>query len=109
MKRTPLRRSRGTVVPPAMKLYVFQRDAGCVGFGRLPGECQGNLEPDHVRVGGMGIKSVTCPCNLVSACREHHRYKTEHGRDVRPVFLEHLAKFTYGPHVPGHLEALVRT
>jgi len=105
---SPLKASRGTVIPPVIKLYVFRRDGGCVGLGRLPGSCFGGLEADHVRASGaIGRKSVTCPCNLVAACSGHHRYKTEHGREARPVFLDYLASFAYSPHVEGHLDALV--
>ena len=87
--------SRGTVVPTHMKLSVFLRDKGCVGRGRLPGECGGSLEPDHVRAShGMGMKSRTEPDNLVSLCGSHHRWKTEHGREARPVLLEYLAEVT---------------
>lgn len=88
--------SMGTRIPHAMKLHVFQRDAritgGCVGFGRLPGDCLGALEPDHVRAsGGVGMKSRTEPDNLVALCSSHHRWKTEHGREARPILLEYLA------------------
>ena len=101
----PMKQSRGTVIPTAMKLRVFRRDNGCVGFGRLPGDCIGGLEPDHVRAShGIGIKSVTCDCNLASLCSSHHRYKTEHGREVRPILLDYLARFEYDEHAPDHLE-----
>jgi hypothetical protein len=104
----PMKPSRGTVIPTAMKLRVRLRDAqmtgGCVGFRRLPGECFGGLEEDHVRAShGTGMKSVTCDCNLVSTCSAHHRYKTEHGKEVRPIFLDYLAQFGYSPHVDGHV------
>lgn len=102
----PMKASRGTVIPPNMKLQVFTRDGGCIGIARLPGSCAGSLEPDHVRAShGIGMKSVTCPCNLVSVCGAHHRYKTEHGREVRPIFLAYLALFEYTPHVEGHLDS----
>lgn len=105
------RKSRGTVIPHSMRLAVLSRDGkatgGCVGFGRLPGDCLGGLEPDHVRAShGIGMKSVTCPCNLVSTCSGHHRYKTEHGKEARPVFLDYLATFGYSEHVDGHLTAV---
>lgn len=87
----------------------MQRDAravgGCVGFSLLNGECAGGLELDHVRAShGVGLKSVTCDCNLVSLCGSHHRFKTEHGREVRPVLLAYLARFGYSEHADGHLD-----
>lgn len=100
--------SSGTRIPPAMRLRVRDRDAlkagGCVAFGRLPDDCYGALELDHIRAsGGVGMKSVTCDCNLASLCAFHHRYKTVHGREARPVLLEYLAQFGYSAHSEGHL------
>lgn len=87
-----LRQSYGTSIPPRMRIEVYERDGGCVGFGRLPGDCSGALELDHVRAShATGKKSRTEPDNLVSLCGAHHRYKTEHGRDARPVLLDYLA------------------
>jgi hypothetical protein len=102
------KQSQGTRIPPTMRLRVHDRDAlatgGCVGFGRLPGPCEGPIEQDHVRAsGGVGMKSVTCDCNLVDLCNGHHRYKTEHGREARPVLLDYLARFGYTPHAEGHI------
>lgn len=74
-----------------MRLDVLVRDNGCIGFGRLPGDCSGGLELDHVRAsGGMGMKSRTEPDNLVSLCGAHHRYKTANGRTARPILLAYL-------------------
>ena len=89
-----LKPSRGTTIPAEVRLFVLHRDGGCVGFGRLPGECQGGLELDHVRAShGMGMKSATTADNLVSLCAAHHRYKTEHGREARPILLDYLTAF----------------
>lgn len=105
MKRTPLKRSRGTVIPPAMKLRVLHRDGGCVGYRLFdPFDCDGGLEIDHVRAsGGLGMKSVTCDCNLVALCRSHHRKKTDDGKAYRPPLIRYLGDFNYGPHVDGHV------
>lgn len=101
----PMKQSRGTVIPPAMRLRVLYRDNGCIGAALLPGPCGNPNEIDHVRAShAMGMKSVTCDCNLVTLCGAHHRYKTSRGREVRPVLLDYLAKFEYDEHAPDHLE-----
>jgi len=90
---TPLKPSRGTIIPAEMRLRVLRRDQGCVGFAELPGECAGPLELDHVRAShGIGLKSETTDENLVSLCGAHHRYKTEHGREARPLLLAYLCE-----------------
>lgn len=107
----PIAPSKGTVIPNPMRLRVLQRDAravgGCIGFALLNGSCAGGLELDHVRAShGVGMKSVTCDCNLVSLCGAHHRFKTEHGREVRPVLIVYLERFGYTPHAEGHLDVV---
>lgn len=88
----PPKASRGTVIPAHVRLYVLNRDRGCVGFGRFPVECAGPLELDHVRASGaLGRKSRTEPDNLVSLCGSCHRWKTANGRQARPVLLDYLA------------------
>lgn len=91
-----MKQSHGTQIPPSMRRRVIARDRGCVGFNLLPGECAGPLELDHVRAShGMGMKSVTEEWNLVALCGVHHRYKTTHGREVRPFLMTYLEHF-YG-------------
>ena len=91
----PLKPSRGTVIPNHVRGQVLVRDRGCVGYGRLPGECSGGIELDHVRAShGMGMKSETTPDNLVALCGAHHRWKTEHGREARTILLDYLARVT---------------
>ena len=81
-------------MPAVLRLEVLHRDQGCVGFRRLPGPCGSPLEIDHVRAsGGLGLKSRTTADNLVVLCRTHHRYKTEHGREVRPLLLDYLSRW----------------
>lgn len=88
----PMKASRGTIIPPDMRLRVLARDQGCVGFGRFPVECRGGLELDHVRAShGIGLKSETTDGNLVALCGECHRWKTENGRIARPILLGYLA------------------
>ena len=86
-------KSRGTVIPAAVRLAVHLRDDGCVGY-RLgwEGPHTSALELDHVRAGGMGLKSRTEPDNLVSLCLACHRWKTEHGREARPKLLDYLSE-----------------
>jgi 5-methylcytosine-specific restriction endonuclease McrA len=83
--------SRGTVISAAIRLAVHLRDDGCVG-ARLgwPGQHTSALELDHVRAGGMGMKSRTTEDNLVALCGECHRWKTAHGREARPALLAYL-------------------
>jgi len=91
-RRTPMKPSRGTVIPPSVRAIVFARDPECVGkvIG-LPGPCFGNLELDHVRAsGGMGMKSESVASNLVRLCAHHHFWKTLHGREVRPLLIAYI-------------------
>jgi hypothetical protein len=49
------------------------------------------LELDHVRAShGMGMKSETVESNLVALCGAHHRWRTTHGREGRPILLAYL-------------------
>lgn len=89
----PLKPSRGTTIPGELRIAVLQRDGGCVGFGRSPGQCSGPLELDHVRAShAMGRKSETSAGNLVALCGTHHRWKTSFGREARPILLAYLAE-----------------
>lgn len=38
------------------------------------------------------MKSRTAADNLVTLCGSHHRYKTEHGREARPILIEYLER-----------------
>lgn len=85
--------SRGTVIPPDVRAFVNKRDIVCVGaVVGFPGPCGGSYELDHVRVGGIGLKSPTRPDNLVKLCSWHHRYKTENGRVARPLLVAYLTE-----------------
>lgn len=90
-RNAPMKRSAGTVIPALIRLEVHQRDGMCVGY-RLgwPGTHTSALELDHVRAGGMGMKSESLPSNLVALCGACHRWKTEHGREARPQLLAYL-------------------
>lgn len=101
-RRTPLRARRpynpprrDDPIPRAVRIYVHARDGGCVGRKvNLPTECWGGLEIDHVRAsGGMGMKSASTADNLVTLCSGAcHPYKTDHGREVRSLLLDYLAR-----------------
>lgn len=84
-----------------LRLDVLERDGrnagGCVGFGRFPGDCIGRLTLDHVRASGaLGKKSRTTADNLATLCIGHHEWKTNHGREARPILLDYLSRFGYG-------------
>jgi 5-methylcytosine-specific restriction endonuclease McrA len=86
----PLKPSKGTVIPPKVRLQVRARDRGCVGprIG-MERECFGQLELDHIRAsGGLGLKSASVPENLVTLCGQHHYEKTIHGRTWRPLLIQ---------------------
>lgn len=87
-----MRQSRGTQIPPDIRLAVHLRDNGCVGqLLGWPGPHTSRLELDHVRAsGGLGMKSPTVPDNLVSLCLECHGWKTNHGREARPQLVAYL-------------------
>ena len=91
-----MKQSKGTVIPPDIRLKVLTRDRACVGpaVGMITA-CQGSVELDHVRAShGMGMKSETTPNNLVVLCSLHHRMKTADGRKWRPRLLEYLARWS---------------
>ena len=81
-------------VTPETYAAVRARDGGCVGprVG-LPGPCDGSLELDHIRSAGLGKRGPSTVDNLVTLCRYHHRWKTEHARATRPLLIE----WTEGP------------
>ena len=87
-----LKQSRGTEIPPSVRATVYARDHQCVGRAvGFPGDCFGGLELDHVRASGaIGMKSATVAANLVLLCSAHHRHKTEHGREVRPLLIAYI-------------------
>lgn len=88
-----LKPSRGTVWPDKVLAILRQRDRLCVGFViGMPGDCYGNLEPDHVRAsGGLGMKSRSTVDNGAMLCSTHHRLKTNEGRTWRPRILDYIA------------------
>jgi 5-methylcytosine-specific restriction endonuclease McrA len=91
---SPIKPSRGTVIPAKVRAEVIARDKGCVGprVG-MSFTCQGQIELDHIRAShGIGMKSPSTLENLVSLCSWHHRVKTNAGRTWRPLLLEYLVR-----------------
>lgn len=88
----PLKPSRGTVIPPLLRLEVLQRDDGCVGMLLgWAGPHTSALELDHVRAAhAVGMKSRTTADNLVALCGACHRWKTANGRLARPQLIAYL-------------------
>ena len=84
---------------------VRARDGGCVGpRAGLPGDCGGPLELDHVLNGGLALRGPSTEGNLVTLCRDHHRYKTEHARGARMLLVAYLALPRNRPSEPGGAE-----
>lgn len=107
LRRTPIKRKgwrpkpkphRDPVTPEVYE-HVRSRDRratgrDCIGpFVGMPGACEGPIEEDHVRKGGMGWRSRSTPDNLVSLCRLHHRTKTEASKVWRPVLIDYLDRW----------------
>lgn len=85
MKHRPPSRDR---VTPEVYAAARLRDGGCLGpLAGMPTLCAGPIEIDHVRVGGMGLRSPSVKENLGCLCQLHHRMKTEDGRTWRPRLL----------------------
>lgn len=94
----PIAPSKGTQIPPLVRVQVITRDDGCVGprVG-MTGPCLGGIELDHVRAShGMGMKSETSVGNLVALCGTHHQTKTSAGRTWRPRLLAYLEELAHG-------------
>ena len=89
----PMKQSRGTVIPSEVRRAVVARDRICVGvISGFPGDHRGTLELDHVRAShAIGMKSRSELDNLVLLCAGHHRWKTDNGREARPLLLAYLS------------------
>ena len=86
--------SRGTVIPASVRAEVYARDQGCVAVraGFTDHVCFGGRELDHVRVGGIGLKSPSESWNLVTLCAIAHREKTLNGKVWRPALLAYIER-----------------
>jgi hypothetical protein len=92
-----MRKSIGTRWPPDVRAAILERDNGrCVcaraGFPLdVIAECPGYpVELDHVRVGGMGMKSRSEADNGVALSPQCHRWKTLNGRTARPMLIAYI-------------------
>ncbi len=102
----PMKPSAGTRWPDDVREAIEARDRVCVGMTLAlpPYACSGGLELDHVRAsGGVGMKSRSTLDNGVRLCGGHHRYKTDHGREIRPLLIDYIdaAGHTHVDPVPG--------
>lgn len=94
----PMKASRGTQWPPEVKGEITRLDGGrCVceraGFpAEVVARCGGDLETDHVRKGGMGMKSDSVVSNGATLSAWCHRWKTDNGKVARPLLLDWIAK-----------------
>ena len=92
--------SRGTQWPPEVRREVERLDGHrCVceraGFPpEVVARCGGiDVQLDHVRAShGMGMKSRSTVDNAVLLGSWAHKWKTEHGREARPLLLDWIAK-----------------
>lgn len=95
-RRTPLKPSRGTTWPPAVRRVIEARDNHrCVGAAvGFPIECHGTpVELDHVRASGaVGKKSRSTVDNGVLLDPWCHEWKTNHGREARPLLIAWIDK-----------------
>lgn len=103
-----MKQSAGTQIPPRLRIEVRARDRYCVcdraGFpDDVQAFCRANYteaELDHVRgSGALGQKSRTDIENLVLLSGWCHRWKTEHGKQARPLLLDYLERVGEHSHV----------
>lgn len=101
---SPIKPSRGTQWPPevviaAHELHHWRCLGAVVG---MPGDCAGQLEPDHIRASGaIGKKSRSTLDNCAPMCSVHHRLKTREGRTWRPKLIEAVERAMSGELVAG--------
>lgn len=96
-------------------LEVFTRDQGCVA-PRLGGtfmDCWGDDRLEHVKPEPrLGVRAPSCLCGLVVLCQGHTEDGMRAGRvwctdrRNRQACRDYLHDFGYGPHVPGHMDAI---
>jgi hypothetical protein len=90
---TTLAPSQGTTWHPSVREHVATHQPPCIGSqAGMPGDCLGGSELDHVRAGGMGMKSPSVATNAARLCGWHHSLKTREGRTWRPRLLAVIAR-----------------
>jgi hypothetical protein len=95
----PIKARLGTRWPPGVVTEAIALHRGrCLGaIVGMPGECAGQLEPDHIRASGaIGMKSRSTLDNCAPMCGVHHRLKTGEGRKWRPKLVEAVEKALAG-------------
>lgn len=94
MRRTSgLTPSAGTRWPASVREHVATHQPPCIGpLAGMPGTCLGESELDHVRAGGIGVKSASVAVNAARLCAWHHSIKTREGRTYRPLILAVIAR-----------------
>jgi hypothetical protein len=99
----PMKKSAGTQWPREIVDAAYALHGGCVGpKAGMPGECTGQLEPDHIRASGaIGKKSRSTLDNCAPLCGAHHRLKTREGRTWRPRLIEVVERAISGELVAG--------
>lgn len=87
-----MKASSGTHWPTDVLEELRHRDPVCVGLiVKMPGDCYGGLEPDHIRASGaIGMKSRSTLDNGAMLCAIHHRLKTNEGRFWRPKLIQYV-------------------
>ena len=99
-RRTPLKASAGTQWPPEVRAEILRLDGyHCVcaraGFPlEVIRRCPARpVELDHVRAsGGIQMKSRSTVDNGVCLSSWCHRWKTEHGKEARPLLIDWIAR-----------------
>ena len=92
-RMSELKPSTGTRWPAVVREHIAEHQHGCLGpLVGMPGACWGGLELDHVRRGGMGMKSQSVATNGARLCSWHHSIRTREGRTWRPRLLSEIAR-----------------
>jgi len=81
LRRTQMRRkrNRSTEIPSGVRSEVLRRDGGCQAPGAFDVACSGRLELHHRETKGIGGRRATDTAeDLLTLCRAHHAYVTEH-------------------------------
>jgi hypothetical protein len=96
---SPMKASAGTRWPDDVRRDAERLDGHrCVceraGFpAEVVARCGGDLQLDHVRAShGIGMKSESTVANAATLSAFCHAWKTEHGRQARPLLLDYIER-----------------